>query len=145
MKKRKCKCTICSDRRAVKSQADAEEQMLIQYGFYVHWEPHGNWINFHTHGIEEKWNHPELQIVLKMKVSVATNIFFAVVQRIRNGEKFEDGQEVVDVIKSGYNIRFFATKEADRNVLRIIIPDTKKCVAPDDIAKAYKWQYEVET
>lgn len=77
----------------------------------------------HTHGIEEKFGHMDLQCVLPINADLVGDIFHRIVKMIKEGTKFESGKCYGDIVNNKYKIRFLTAMEGDREVLRIIIPD----------------------
>lgn len=88
----------------------------------------------HTHGLD-KYGHMELQIVLPIPPSSAAAIMNGLGCRVRDGEKFLDGQEVTDALMNEEPIRFL---EKD-GLLRLIFrdpdgnwPEDEDCQYPYD-------------
>ncbi|MFX1704982.1 DUF4262 domain-containing protein [Chitinophaga sp. CC14] len=106
-----------------------DQQLLTEYGWYCHLErdekphhyPYG--INIHTHGIQENFNHPDLQICFDINLELALNIFDRMVENIKSGAKYEPDKSYNDVLANGYNILIITAAEGVRRVLRIILPD----------------------
>ena len=74
----------------------------------------------HTHGIG-KYGHRELQIVLPIDPEPAAAILNILGRRIRDGEKFLDGQVITDALQNDEPIRF-----VDKDgLLRLIFRDPK--------------------
>ena len=99
-----------------------EEQQLLLHGWYTHYVPNGKWINAHTHGIEEKFEHPDLQVVLALPPNTVSGLFHSAIERIIAGHKLLPDQLHEGIIK-GYPIKTHKSVEGDRSVLRIILPD----------------------
>ena len=68
--------------------------------------------------------HLDFQIVLPIHQNIAGHIIKNFVDRIDQGEQFEDGMEVNEII-SNFPVRLIKAKEGNRDVLRIILPDPK--------------------
>jgi hypothetical protein len=81
-----------------------------------------NKVNFHTHGILEKFGHLDFQVVIPLKPELVHGIFWDLVDQIISGKKFEEDKEYAGIIKN-YNVMFRNFCEGDRNVLRLIFPD----------------------
>lgn len=107
-------------------QEQWEKEMLEEYGWYMdvifaeeYDEIHAN---YHTHGVQENFNHMDFQIILNMDPEVANQIFFDLVNDVSNGERFVEGKEYSGIIE-GFNIAFKEYKEMGRSILRVLLPD----------------------
>lgn len=78
--------------------------------------------NNHSHGLEHFYNHPDLQIVLRLDPRLCAELMENMARRIRNGERFKDGDEVSNIIER-MNVRLHECVESGRHVLRMILPD----------------------
>ncbi|MFJ8258624.1 DUF4262 domain-containing protein [Peribacillus asahii] len=103
-----------------------EQQMLAEYGWYMdaifaeeYDEIHAN---YHTHGVQENFNHMDFQIVLNMDPEVANDIFFTLIDDINKGKRFEEGKEYSDILE-GFKVTFKQYREMGRDVLRVLLPD----------------------
>lgn len=76
----------------------------------------------HTHGLKEKFGHPDLQCVLPMNPKTTHTIFCAIVNKIKNGQTFKSGKCYSEIIKD-HKVRFIKATESDRKILRMILPD----------------------
>lgn len=79
-------------------------------------------INIHTHGVLEKYNHPDLQVVLPLNQQLAHYVMWELVNLIKSGKTFKAGDISEEVI-SNYSVYFINAYENDRNVIRMIMPD----------------------
>jgi len=79
--------------------------------------------DIHTHGIEESFDHPDLQCVLPVDPKMVHGIFAIIVEMIKKGRKFEAGKCYSDILPNKYKLRFLEAEENDRKVLRVILPD----------------------
>jgi hypothetical protein len=140
MKKQKhynnCKCTIC--KYGVKAFRKKEANILKNYGWLVHHVFDGANPNFHTHGLQENFNHPDLQLSFPCAPETAQGILTIVADKIKTGEKFVSGNQYEDIIMN-YKILFTSAKEFDRIVLRLILPNTD---GKYDSAPVYKAQFD---
>lgn len=131
-------------RKALKTHHD---QMMKKYGWYAHYVPDDptspTEFNAHTHGFEESWGHPDVQIVFPLPQGVAHSIFWNVVHAIKKGKpfRFSAGKPYADIIEK-YNVTFAWAKEGGRRVLRIILPDEKGVFARGLIEEPYSIQWE---
>jgi len=125
-----CKCAVCA---GLDAEAWAAEKME-SVGWYQHLvvgeeiKPAG--FNAHTHGLSKTYNHPDFEIVFPFNQgmsdrdaeSLINNVFWAFVNRIKEGEKFEVAQEVSDIIKV-FNVLLVASNDGKRDLLRVVFPD----------------------
>lgn len=77
--------------------------------------------NFHTHGMEN-YNHLDFQVVLNIDEQLACYILDTFANRVRAGERFQDGDYVKGIFED-CDVRLDNFEEAGRQVLRVIIPD----------------------
>lgn len=117
-----------------------EEQMLEQYGWYMHAiyadeydEIHAN---YHTHGVHENFNHLDFQIVLNMDPEVANDVFFTLIDYIKSSRKFEEGKEYSDIIE-GFKVGFKQYREMGRDVLRVLLPDENGILPTESACDEY--------
>lgn len=120
-----------ANRKKNKPMLDAFEAASIkEYGFFIHFVAKDSssptLFNTHTHGLERSFKHLDLQIVCPVPEQLAMYVFHTVVDFIKKGKSFADGEISYDVLD--LPVKFVAAKECDRDVLRIILPDTKGLV-----------------
>lgn len=102
--------------------------MMAEHGWYVLYilddpqTPFG--VSYHTFGLRETFGHPDLQICLRINQDLAHAVFSAIVERIRTGARYEDGGCYAGLLKGEYSLRFAASRNDGRKLLRILIPDT---------------------
>lgn len=103
-----------------------QKEMLEEYGWYLdvvlaeeYDEIHAN---YHTHGVQENFNHKDFQIVLNMDPEMAHQIFIDLINDISNGKSFVEGVKYPGIIE-GFNVAFKEYKEMNREVLRVLLPD----------------------
>lgn len=77
--------------------------------------------NVHTHGME-KYGHLDFQIVLELSQKMQMYILNTLGLRVQAGEKFKAG-DIVSGICQGYDLKLVEMQEAERTVLRVLIPD----------------------
>lgn len=77
--------------------------------------------NVHTHGME-KYGHLDFQIVLELSQKMQMYILNTLGLRVQAGEKFKAG-DIVSEICQGYDLKLVEAREAERTVLRVLIPD----------------------
>jgi hypothetical protein len=144
-----CTCKICqfaaeglTKKEALDKFLKHEKEQLEKFGWIAHYTDLNDWgVNFHTHGLQKTYNHPDLQIVAVIDMKTAHNIFWNVIDHIHEGEKFKDGDTASGIIV-GYKVKFISAEEDGRPVLRIILPDTEGNLDQDKIGRKYVYQYE---
>ena len=118
--------------------------------------------NAHTHGFDDKFKHPDIQIVLPIDGKIVNHLFHTVANLIKEGETFGQGElgeelEYSEILME-YKVRFILTTEDGTSpkwvdgttdshiVLRMILPSPNgslyaETMDGDDI---YKEQERVE-
>lgn len=129
-------CDGCRD--GLEAVIEHDRQGMEKYGWFAHAVPH----NYHTHGFEVTFSHPDVQIVMPIDPRISHGIANVIVERLRKGKRFHHGDIVAGLIK-GYNVRFVDAKENDRKVLRIILPDAAGHLLPEQLSGAFAEQYTV--
>ena len=132
----KCECAICKN--GMEATLLKEASKLEKFGWIIHYVLNEGISDFHTHGLEENFNHIDLQIYFPSAPKTAQGILNVVVDRIKAGEKFESGNEYEDLL-IGYKVLFRCAKESDRTVLRLILPNVD---GKYDSAPVYKAQFD---
>ena len=151
--KQECACGVCDQVRAGVPLEEAranfkawENEALEKHGWYVHYvgadEDVPTGYNAHTHGLVEKYGHPDLQIVCPLPPQVAHGTFWNIVNRIAAGEKFKNGDIVENIAGNGYKVKFVNAWENDRLVLRVIIPDKHHNLDRDTLTGNFELQYK---
>lgn len=113
---------------------------MDKFGFYVHLVE----FNMHTHGLENTFNHPDLQIVLPLHPLMAHQLIHDVVGLIRKGTAIQPGVRYSKIIKN-LDVTFIEATETGRKVLRMILPDTKGNLDKACLTGEYAEQYNVVT
>lgn len=135
--------TKVSKEEADKTLHDWQQGMLDKYGWYSHHvnDPEvGMGANYHTHGLSDRRDHLDLQLVCPLPMPVSQMLFYNVVTRIEAGEKFKHG-DTADRIASGFPVKFVDAEEGERSVLRIILPDKEGNLDPDTMNPRFALQY----
>ena len=128
--------------KARRKQAIWEMEMLASFGWYSHLveDQHiETGMNFHTHGLDLSWDHPDIQIVVPYP-DVCKEVANCVVHNIKNGVKYEAGGIYNDIIKDR-RVKFVNARENKRIVLRIIFPDTNGNLERFNMAEPFSDQY----
>jgi len=126
-----------------------EYEMMEKFGWYAHFiidedeQVHSDMVNIHTHGLEESFDHIDMQIVFPIHPKVAMNLFHILVDRIKNGETFKTGINYDDIIKD-HGAKFILAYETNRQVMRLILPDQDGNINPGTFKDPrYEGQYQL--
>lgn len=133
-KGRGCDCARCRAIAEGASPEEAEEQYkqwesekMSEHGWIIHYvgadENSPTGLNIHTHGLQETYDHLDLQVVLPIPQQIVQPILHTIVDRIKDGEKFGDGDTIENVIGNGLTVKMVSANENNRPVLRVIFPD----------------------
>lgn len=87
-------------------------------------------IDCHTHGLE-KYGHLELGIVIALGEQVSCMMLNSLGERIRNGEKFEEGIRT-DILKNEMRTRIVKEKFGDKEILILVFPDQNGLLPEDE-------------
>ena len=97
-------------------------------------------VNIFTIGLKEKYNHPEIQIVLNLKKEIIELIINKCLDKIKKGIHFLTDIIYDDILPKNYKIIF---KEVSKNKYRMIFSDEKNNIAEDLISGDFFQQYEM--
>lgn len=101
-----------------------DKHFMEKSGWYAHYVPHtGDWINYHTHGLERTFGHKNFQITMPVSQEQAHGLANMLIAEVKKGKKFEAGVDYEGLMAKGYKVRFIEAKECGRTVLRLLIPD----------------------
>ncbi len=120
--------------------------MLKQYGWLAHIvvddpdSPTG--FNWHTHGLQEGYDHRDFQLVCPLPPKVAHQIGATLVDLVKAGATLGSGQKLEQVLHGELLVKLVAAKECGRPVLRIILPDRSGKLDLGEIAEPFARQYE---
>lgn len=89
---------------------------------YVSDKSYGDYVDMHTHGLVENFNHKDIQVVRLYRPQEASVLFNMLVESISKGTRYEPGVKYSDLHPAG-DIIFIPCKEGNRVVLRMLIPD----------------------
>lgn len=89
----------------------------------------GKFANLHTHGLENSYGHPDLQIVLNYRPYQVEEYFRHLISLISSGVAFEP-QIYEDVFSHPIRFQFF--RESGREVLRVIFADRNNFFPEDE-------------
>jgi hypothetical protein len=102
-----------------------EADAIKKVGWYMHYVfdedecPYG--VNIHTHGITENFKHLDLQLCMRVSQEVAHGILWSAFHVIESGIKLEPGKEYNNIL-NGYKVKAILAREADRDVIRLVLP-----------------------
>lgn len=119
-------CDACRD--GIESVKEQQEKMMAKHGWVIHFVmedplyPFG--INIHTHGLQEKYSHPDLQVCFPIDPDMIQGLIWDVVEQIEAGEKFEAGKDYDKIIKN-LPVKFINAIDGDHTVLRMVLPDSQ--------------------
>lgn len=88
--------------------------------------------NAYTVGIEESFGHLNFQIVLPLHQQIINGIFHTLVDRLKEGVRFED-EMLSDKVLEGFDVEFMKTKTSRGEFLRVLIPDPKGLLPNDPL------------
>lgn len=120
-----------------------EDKCIKEHGWYVHVVPSNTepFLNVHTHGLEKSFKHKDLQIVLPMDPKISHGVISSAIDLIKEGTVFKEGERYSEVI-TNFDVTCINTQEADREVIRIILPDPQGCLGVWEMKDPiYKGQY----
>lgn len=101
-----------------------QDEMMVKHWWYVHLVVG----NVHTHGLQESFGHPDIQVVLPIAPETIHSVIAGIVERIKGGEKFFPSRRYDKVIMD-YDVVFGKAREGGREVLRLILPDPVGCLS----------------
>lgn len=129
------------------------DELMEKYGWVVHYVAHpgeewDGFMNAHTHGVKEKFNHLDLQIVFPLPYEIGMGIFHNIVNQIEEGKTFEsctEGGGNYSEILDGYDVCFLKVKEEEtgRELLRVILPDVDGNLECLEMKSPYNEQYKI--
>jgi hypothetical protein len=134
-----CDCAIC--REGMETYRAWEAEAMAKHGWLRHYvgddpdSPSG--INHHTHGLLASFGHPDIQIVGKLTQEKSAAVMVAVVNRIKEGEKFKAGDVLEGILRDAYLIKLVDAVENGRPVLRLIFPDPQNQVDRDKMTEPW--------
>lgn len=133
------------DKAALRKFQRLHEETMREFGWYAHHvfddEQSPTGANAHTHGFEETWHHPDIQIAYPLPGQVAHGIFWTVVGHLKEGKRYEPGIRYSDILQN-YDVMFAWAQEGGRRVLRMILPDEENRVERGRIRGKYAKQWE---
>ncbi len=104
------------------------QKMMEEHGWVAHHvfdDQHTPWgVNVHTHGFPDKFQHPDVQIVMPMDYMQAQGILWATTRYLEAhpGVQLTPGTLVHGIIDS-YPVECISAWESGRPVVRLCFPD----------------------
>ncbi len=98
-----------------------DRQAIEKYGWTAHHIVDDTVPSAHTHGLTERFGHPDFQVVLPAAPETIQRLLAPLVQAVVNGQTFRAGEETLGVFN--VPVRFVERRESGRTVLRAIFPD----------------------
>ncbi len=141
MHEENCECAVCRD--GIEKVLEWEDKCMKKYGWYAHFVPDPDMplgVNFHTHGLGKSYNHPDIQIVFPLKQEIAHDLLRSAVDLIKEGKRFKHN-DVSDKVIKHYDVKFVSAIEADRFVLRMIVPDAVGNLLEHELEEPFSLQY----
>ena len=89
-------------------------------------------MDYHTHGLKEFHNHPELMLVLGLPNDVACNLINSLGLRICDGERFDEEKIYTNILANELPVRLVKEKMGDDEVMVMILPDGDGNLPDDD-------------
>jgi hypothetical protein len=121
---KECSCEAC--KHGMAAVMKKQRECIARQGWFAHIVSDGHdsptGFNYHTHGLELKYLHPDIQIVLPLPRKVAHSMGHAVVASLDDGMRFHAGTRESSILKD-YAVVFVEAKECGRTVLRMILPE----------------------
>lgn len=124
--------------------SDPGKQKIKEHGYYIHYAPpEGNqdFVDYHTHGLEQSRNHKDFQVLLPAGADILYSqttyspmvampadfttickIISGLVDLVDKGAVFQSGMELYEPIYN-YSVKIVDSTENGRAVLRILLPD----------------------
>lgn len=126
-------------------QREWENRCLVDNGFYVHLvgQDDTSPTNFqaHTHGLDQFDDHLDFQIIIPLPPEIVHGVLTVLGERVKQGERFAAGELVEKVLQGGVKVKLVEATEDNRKVLRVVIPDPRGRVEPNEINEQYGVQY----
>ncbi|GGG18207.1 DUF4262 domain-containing protein [Paenibacillus abyssi] len=120
-----------------------KNEMMEKHGFFIHFvldDQVGAGANYHTHGLEQSFGHPDLQCTLPITPEIIQSVFHTIVDRIKAGERFV-AEQLYEKVITNYPVEFKEANEFGRKVLRLLLPDEKGLFPNDPMCNpVYKEQ-----
>ena len=127
-----------------------EEQLMSDYGWYAHMiaaDPYvATGFNYHTHGFDKSLGHLDLQIVLPLRSDKCHGIAKTIYDQIKDGKTFRNGDETTIPHQDGskFPVRFIKVREGDREVLRVVLPNSRGELEPEQVAENDEPEYALQ-
>lgn len=131
--------------QALAAMREWEQTQIEKEGWFVHFvsgdKDYALGANYHTHGIAENLDHPDLQICFPMSGQTVLGLLHNIVNRIKAGEEFLPDHDYADIAGNDYLVRMVEATEGERPVLRVIIPGKNGVLDRAGIEEPFNEQY----
>lgn len=131
----KCECAIC--KHGPEKVHEWEQDCLNKIGWYAHQVPN----NYHTHGLPESCDHPDIQVVLALDPNITHAVVAGIIEEIKKGTKYQPNTRYSKIIKN-LDVIFIEATESDRKVLRLVFPDANGNLEKEKMAPDFATQYD---
>jgi hypothetical protein len=132
------------DTNAILEGLALQERMMDEHKWVWHYvvDDLSDTVNAHTHGLVKNFGHVDLQITLPLSMLKVRGVFNSVVDHIKEGRRFVDGEVADRILCEPYKVKFVRAEESGREVLRIIVPDARGSLDPETMDRAYARQFD---
>lgn len=130
-----------SEKEAIEMKSKEQTNFFNKYGFLFHIVlPSENrlFFNAHTHGLPDKYNHPDIEILIPLEETLQdtkewiSHILNTLIDRIEYGHILTDGEKLKGYIKGMYCETILINKKNGRKVFRFLMPDMNGYLPTDD-------------
>ena len=108
-------------------QRTLDADFFLQHGWYYHIDSGKQachlQANIHTHGLFEKYGHPDFQVTIFMSDTQIEELFGHLVAKLEQGHQFKAKQNYDGLLINNQPLSFLMAQEDRRKVLRVIIRD----------------------
>lgn len=124
-----CDCDACkflargnvTEEQAMALIREHDQNAIAKHGWTAHYLVATYPQSAHTHGLQERFGHPDLQIVLHMAPERLAQLLGPIADAVTKGRTFRPGEEATDLFL--VPVRFREYQEGGRTVLRALFPD----------------------
>lgn len=142
-----CRCEVCEavaqgvPQPVAMARAQLDMETLIdQHGWAAHLIVDTYPSSIHTHGLADRFHHPDFQVVLPVDRSLLYSLIAPMARAVVGGRIFRAGDEVPDLYLCP--VRLVERIESGRQVLRILFVDPAGRW-PDDPRVAPGWETQL--
>lgn len=122
------------DHHRVSEIIEWQKEQMIKHGYYIHGVIFDSveYMDYHTHGLMESFNLPELQIVIPVSKDIANEIIYRVVESLKRGtmdltSEFKYLSYMLRLNNdTRLHIKFVQLAPPDDHIVRIILSDPNR-------------------